>query len=292
MQIDLHMHSTYSDGSLQPQEILNLAIKNSVQVISLTDHDTILGVKKMLELDLSKIHLIKGIELDSYLKVHKRSLHILGYGFTQDLSEVQKKIQKIRANRGARNLAILEKMQKLGVHINQEELLASIHSQRATSIQEIGRPHFANYLIKKGIVGSFVAAFDEYLSAETGKAFVAREIITPQDIITIIHELGGKAFIAHPNTLNLDKEQFVKLVVELKEAGLDGIEILNASIKTHAYSFFLKQVADKYKLLYSAGSDFHGALKSNVNLGQVKQNGKIKKLTSQDISPWFLKALN
>ena len=287
MQVDLHIHSTYSDGNFEPQDILDLARKKSLKKISLTDHDTVLGLLAMLQLDTSFLDIIRGIELDSYVKEHKKSLHILGYNFIEDLDIVQKKIEHFRNHRKNRNLEIIERMQKIGIEIDEEALLIST-GIKTISMDSVGRPHFAKYLIKKKIVGSIQQAFSEYLSEATGRAFVSRKSIAPGEVIAIIHELGGKAFIAHPNTLDLQKQDFIKLLENLVTAGLDGLEIFNSSMKDYAYSYFLKKQTEKYNLLYSAGSDFHGDLKPFIKLGEVKQNNKIRKLTKEDISPWFL----
>lgn len=288
MQIDLHIHSTYSDGSFNPQEILDLAREKHLKKIALTDHDTVLGLQAMLQLDTSGIDIIRGIELDSYIKEHKKSLHILGYNLMEDLDIVQQKIKKFQTNRANRNLEMIEKLQKLGIKINAEELLASVKEGTAT-MESLGRPHFAKYLVKKKIVGTIRQAFQQYLSEESGSAFVTRKIIDPAEVIELIHQLGGKAFIAHPNTLALEKKSFIALLEKLVNVGLDGLEVFNSSMKDYAYSYFLKQQTQKYNLLYSAGSDFHGDAKIFVKLGEVKQNHKVRKLTSQDISEWFLK---
>jgi predicted metal-dependent phosphoesterase TrpH len=273
---------------MSPQEILTLAKEKSLKKIALTDHDTVLGLEAMLKIKPMELEIIRGMELDSYLKKYKKSLHILAYNFTADLEKVQKKTEHFRENRRQRNFEIIEKMQKIGIPINAEKLLESIHSTENPTMESVGRPHFANYLIQKKIVKDFSQAFRVYLSEETGKAFVGRKVIQPEEAIAIIHELGGKAFIAHPNTLALANEQLAALVAELKKAGLDGLEIFNSSMKDYSYSYFLKNLAKDHHLLHSAGSDFHGATKRGVNLGEVKQNNKVRKLTSEDISPWFL----
>ena len=284
--VDLHIHSNFSDGTMHPKEILKLAREAKLSTIALTDHDTVAGMQEMMKLDLANIEVIQGIELGAYLMKEKRTMHILAYHFDLEIDKVQEKIKILRINRKNRNLEMIEKMQKIGIPITVKEFLDS--TSEATTIDSAGRPHFATYLIKKKIVQDFREAFDLYLSESSGRAFIPQKQYSPQMIIELIHELGAKTFIAHPNTLRLENNKLDLLVKKLKDDGLDGLEVFNSSIKNNSYSYFLKNLTKKYDLLYSAGSDFHGINKKDVYLGKITQNNKTKKLTSEDISPWFL----
>ena len=284
--IDLHIHSNFSDGTMYPKEILKLAREKNLSTIALTDHDTVTGLQELMKLDLTNIELIQGVELSAYLMKEKKTIHILAYHFDLDTRKVQEKIKILRISRRNRNLEMIEKMQKIGISITVEEFLAS--TPESTTMYSAGRPHFAAYLIKKKIVQDFREAFGIYLSESGGRAFIPQKKYSPKMIIELIHELGAKTFIAHPNTLRLENNELDLLVKKLKNYGLDGLEIFNSSIKNYSYSYFLKSLTKKHDLLYSAGSDFHGVNKKNVYLGEVIQNNKTKKLTSEDISPWFL----
>lgn len=283
--IDLHTHSIYSDGFLSPQEILDLAQKKFIKVIALTDHDTVLGLQKMLKLDCRDIKIIRGMELGSCWSEKKKSIHILGYNLTEDLEIVQKKTEGIRKYKADRNLEMMEKIKSFHQDVSMEELLVSVGE--TAQVENITKAHFARYLEKKNIVKNYQQAKDEYFAKNIGKAYVSGKNITSEEAIELIHQFGGKAFIAHPKLLNLENDELDALVKKLKDVGLDGLEIFHYSTKKYADTYFLKNLTQKYNLLYSAGSDFHGNPKRDVHLGQIKQDDGVKKLIMQDVSVWF-----
>ena len=287
MYIDLHCHSIYSDGSYHPREILNMARQANIQILALTDHDTIAGSKEMLKLNLEGIKFIPAVELEAKLPKWKKTAHILGYGLNFD-DQTEKQFEHIRTSRYERNCKIINKLKKLGLKFDLDEFINLSQVKGEEPLKNIGRPHIANYLVQKGYSINFEQAFAEYLSEQTGTAYASRDTITTKECIDFIHKLGGKAFIAHPNTLRLNNEMMNQLVGELKNNDLDGLEIYNSSIKDKHYTSFLKDLTKKYQLLFSGGSDFHGDFGNGVNLGQVCQNNKVKKITEKNVSPWFI----
>ena len=260
----------------------------------MTDHDVISGVISLLKSKYpTNIKIIPGVELETSVPYLNRTVHILGYGMNKDLVGLQKKLEILQKHRQGRNIKIIQKLQKLGLKIDTKELCQGIPNSAGKKEEEVlksmGRPHLADYLVKKGYCSNFYQVFADYLSETTGKAYIAKKSLSIKDSIALIHQFGGKAFLAHPNVLQLENAKMDLLIQNLKEVKLDGIEIYNSSIKKYNYSCFLKKLAQKHKLLFSGGSDYHGKFKKDVYLGQIRQDKKIKKITSQDVSSWFIK---
>lgn len=286
MNLDLHVHTNYSDGCFSPSQILKMAKDLNLQILSITDHDTTEGVKKLLKLDFGAIKVIPGIEIEANIINKKKIVHILGYGIKIELDN--KELNKIQNSRLERNHKLFQNLKNLGLNVDLEEFINTSSLSGDNPMQSVGRPHFAKYLIKKSYASDFNDAFNKYLSEQSGKAYVSRDVFDAKRSIKFIQQNGGKAFLAHPNTINIPNNEMDELVKKLKEFNLDGIEIYNGSIKNFSYSQFLKSLTLKNELLFSAGSDFHGYFKKNVFLGQIYQSNKIKKFSSNDISQWFI----
>ena len=252
--LDLHIHSNHSDGYESPQEILTQAKNLGLKIISLTDHDIISGVISILKLDLTGIKIIPGVELESTETELQKTVHILGYGMNKNLAGMQKKLECLQKNRLERNIKVIQKLRDLEIKIDLEELFQGIPNAAGKKEEDVlksmGRPHLADYLIKKGYCTNIYHVFSEYLS-ETGKAYVAKNTLSIKDTIALIHQFGGKAFLAHPNVLGLEDLKMDILIQNLKKDKLDGVEIYNSSIKDYSYSCFLKKLAQKHQLLFS-----------------------------------------
>ncbi len=290
--IDLHIHSNHSDGSDSPQEILTQAEKLNLKIIALTDHDAISGTLAMLKLNPTNIKIIPGIELETTVPQFQRTVHILGYGMNKNLTGFQKKLEVLQMYRWERNVKMIQKLQSLGLSIDIKELCRGIPNSAGKKDDDVlksaGRPHLADYLIQKGYCSNFYQVFAEYLSETTGKAYIPKKSASVEDSIALIHQFGGKAFLAHPNALQLEDSKMDLLIQSLKQTKLDGVEIYNSSIKKYKYSCFLKKLTQKHQLLFSGGSDYHGKFKKNIHLGQICQDKKIKKITTQNVSAWFV----
>lgn len=250
---DLHCHTTCSDGTMTPQEVLHLAKEKGLSGLSFTDHDTldaytdeIHALAKKLEIDL-----FTGVEFST--RYHKVSVHILGYGIekTEKLSAFCEEHKK---RRNSRNQEILEKLQNLSLVVTGEELEAK------KTGEIVGRPHIAQIMVEKGYVKSIQDAFDRYIG-DRKCCFVEGEPFTVQETIDHIHEAGGKAFIAHPHLIQ--RSGVLRFLLGMN---FDGIECYYSLLYNEMEKKWLK-VAREKNWLISGGSDFHGSVKPQVTLG-------------------------
>ncbi len=255
MKLDLHTHSTASDGTLTPQELVYEAARKGLQYLALTDHDTIDGLHTLTDIP-HRFGFINGVEISAEFP---NTLHILGYGFDPDNKQLNDTLRELQEFRLNRNKKMLENMKKLGFDISLEEL------EKEAGGELIGRPHFANLFAKKGFVHSYQEAFDKYL--DKGKPlYMNKKRLQPKKAIELIINAGGIPVIAHPYQTKLDDNKLEKLVAELKDFGLMGIEVFYSK-HTSEQECLYKYLAQKYGLLVTAGSDFHGATKKDIQLG-------------------------
>lgn len=263
--IDLHTHSTCSDGTLSPSEVVKLAKEKGLSAIALTDHDTIDGLNEAIETGRTiGIEVITGIE---FSVAADTEMHLLGLDFDIDCPAIKNILDEMIIQRDIRNYKVIELLAGLGIHITIDDIL-----KEATS-KVTGRSQIAKAMLKKGYVSSIKEAFDRYLSF--GKpAFVERSTLSPEDAIRIIHESHGKAFLAHLNQTGKSDEELYKLLTHLKKCGLDGIEGYYTEY-TEEMNCRFRKMADDIDLLLSGGSDFHGTNKDGYELGTGKGNLKI-----------------
>lgn len=257
--LDLHTHSITSDGQYTPSELVRMAKLKDLQIISLTDHDSVAGMEEAFnKAEEIKLRFIPGIEISCQ---DIEEIHILGYGIdykNHNLVEKCNEFEKSRLKRGAR---ICDFLKYKGIDVDYGE----VKSFAAGSI--VARPHFARYLIKKGIVSNRKEAFDLYLDTEEFKVATNRYKPSCFDAINLIHAAGGKAVIAHPG---LYKMSFVKkedLIKKLSASGLDGIECIYSRHSKNETMQYI-ELSRKYNLKISAGSDFHGPnVKPDIEMG-------------------------
>jgi predicted metal-dependent phosphoesterase TrpH len=266
IRVDMHVHSTASDGTYTPAEIARLAHRNRIAVLALTDHDTVDGITGFIAAcKRYAIRWIAGIELSAAAPV---TTHILGYRM-RDLGTVRRAMEWIVEKRNERNRAMCEKLRGMGVEINLDEI------EREAGGHVIARPHFAGVLLKKGFVSNYREAFDRYL-ARGASAYVPREAYSPEACIALIREAGGLAVLAHPSQTGLSASALDDLLNELKGYGLWGLECISSHC-TGEEAFSYMRVAERHSLFATGGSDFHGARRPGVALGiQV----------SEDFLPW------
>lgn len=247
--IDLHIHSTYSDGSLPPAALVTLAKDVGLEAIALTDHDTMAGTAEALELGLLQgIEVIAGIEISSW---HQSTpMHILGYGLRYDDPLLALRLEKLQEGREVRNAKIIDNLNRLGIEVSLDEL--RVYS----AYGQTGRPHIAELLVGKGVVASREKAFDRYLK-RGAVAYEERFRYEATDAITMIREAGGVAVLAHPASLDPSLQKIPGLLRDLAEVGLEGIEV---HYPTHSRKIItlLQGFAEKIGLLSTGGSDFHG----------------------------------
>ena len=261
--IDLHTHTTASDGSLSPTELVQQAAALGLSALAVTDHDTLGGLAEAqaaarpIGLDL-----VPGVELS--VEDEGGRFHLLGYLFDPDNAPLQTALKTLRASRAARNEQMALKMAELGLPVT----LDDVRAEAGEDADVIARPHFAKALIKKGVVHSAPEAFERYLS--TGKPlYQPKEVLTPRDAIALLHAAGGVAVMAHPGLVPLSTDALAQRIKSLaREAGMDGLEAYYSQHNPAETDRFLS-VARQNNLLVTGGSDFHGTPKPHVPLGIV-----------------------
>jgi predicted metal-dependent phosphoesterase TrpH len=274
--IDMHTHTCYSDGELTPNELLKLAIKNGVGTISITDHDTIQGLINInYESEEAKqINIIPGIELS--VKAKKGTFHILGYGIDINNEYLNNKLKELRSNSLNRVLSMLEQLKKEhGIIFGYDEIVEMINANH-----NLGRPDIAKLCIKNGYVNNIREAFAKYLIEAYRKTAPYNKCMSYQECIELILISGGIPVLAHPYSLEMSDLELFKLVKDMVKHGLKGIEVYHPKNSEEERKIYMKLV-DKFNLLISGGSDYHGKIvKPNVEIGSgINNNICIKKLS-------------
>jgi len=262
LKVDFHVHSTASDGTYTPEEIILLSKKENIEIISITDHDTIDGIKN---LRVNGIKFISGLEISAE---YPSTLHILGYGFNINDEKLNKTLDLLKKYRLERNKMILEKIQRYGFNITMDELIKEANGKH------IGRPHFASLLVKKGYVENLNIAFEKYL--KKGALFYEdKKRLEMDKAIELISNAGGIAVLAHPYQTKLEGKELENLVKKLVGFGLKGIEVYYSKHTPQMIEEYEK-LAEKYGLVKTAGSDFHGKNTPDIKLGIEIEKEKIK----------------
>lgn len=256
--IDLHIHSTCSDGTFTPSELIQKIAEIGLSGFSLTDHDTTQGIPKILASGLpDNTRFIPGIEI-SCDALH-REIHILGYGIDWKNKKLNDTLNTLREKREIRNLEMIERFQKGGYPITLEKL------QHHDPNTVITRAHFARVLVEDGICGSTDQAFSKFLG-EKCKYYIPKPFFSPENCIKIILDAGGIPILAHPFLYKFSNSELKQLIEDLKEKGLMGIEIYHSSHHT-GQIMKLRQWQKEYNLLATGGSDFHGLNKPDIKIG-------------------------
>lgn len=256
--IDLHMHSTASDGTLTPTELVEEAKKSGLKIMALTDHDTVDGIKEArVKAQEKDIEFICGIEFST--EYNEREVHILGYFLDENNPKLLELLSKLKRERVERTEKILKKLEKYKCYITMEDL------QREVKGDLISRAHIANAMMAKGFVYSKAEAFKIYLRTG-GLASEPKKELNALEAVSFIKSIGGIASLAHPKLTGLSDGTLEKLVVLLKEQGLDALEVYYPE-QTHRETETYKKLCDKYNLLYTGGSDFHGMNRPETLLG-------------------------
>ncbi|MDI6774770.1 MAG: PHP domain-containing protein [Verrucomicrobiota bacterium] len=262
--IDLHVHSTFSDGSLTPADLAQAGESAGLTAMALTDHDTVSGVEPFLEACRARaaaggraVRGLAGVEINA--NVSCGALHMLGYGMNPRHPGLTAALERIRRGRLERNMEIAAKLRGLGVAVTLEDASAFAGGE------VVGRPHFALALQAKGYVRSVKEAFDRFLA--NGKpAYADRFRFSAEDSIRVILDAGGVPALAHPFTLTLDREALKRYVGELCDMGLQGIEVYYTEHSPGQTEEYLG-LARVFNLLATGGSDYHGAAAPDIRLG-------------------------
>lgn len=253
MAVDLHIHTTASDGLETPGEVVARAVDKGLRAIAITDHDTVAGVSEGISAG-SKLgmEVIPGIEINTNYRGNE--VHILGYFLDCESPALLEQLGRIRKQRVERIGKIVGELNDLGFNIQMKEVLLTAGDS------VVGRPHIARTLVKKGMVSSTDKVFDKYIG-EGKVAFVPRYGLTPIEAIGLIKKAGGVPVLAHPGLMNCDG-----LIGKLVAAGLQGLEVYHSD-HTAEQSSHYRRIADNYGLVITGGSDYHGAELKHRRIG-------------------------
>ena len=256
--IDLHTHTSASDGTHSPTELVTLAKEHGIEAIAITDHDTIEGLPEAFETgERLGIEVITGMELS--IEYNPVSMHILGLLIDPENESLNKCLTELQYSRSTRNPKIIEKLNDLGMPITMEAV------EKISGGGQVGRPHIAAALLKNGHVNNIQEAFDKYLK-KGAVAYFERHRLSREQAADVIHGAGGLLILAHPGTLGIDGSDLENLLSELKDAGFDGIEVFYNN-HSQVEEDRLMKIADKLEFVISGGTDFHGENKPSIKLG-------------------------
>lgn len=260
--VDFHTHTTCSDGTYTPEELVQLAAQEGIEFLAITDHDEVGGIlRAKQEAKKYKIQVIPGIECSTTFSGGNR--HILGYGINPKSKAIQQYVVRQQARRIEKVQKIIEKLKALGMVVSYEEV------EKYSPAGSIGRPHIAQVMLEKGYVSSVQEAFELYIGK--GKpAYATVAETTPKEVIDVIKAAGGIPVLAHPFQMNLSMEETFQEIERLMKLGLKGIEIIYPE-HTSEQNYRLILFAGNHNLYVTAGSDFHGKNKAN-QLGCCFQN--------------------
>lgn len=267
--IDLHLHSTASDGTLTPFEILRKAHEQDLRAIAITDHDTVEGSKEALRLGIPPpLKFLTGVEISAAPPTSvpcSGSFHLLGYSLRLDDTKLTRTLDLLQRARKNRNPEIIQRLNGLGFVFSMNDVKKEIGDG------QLGRPHIARYMLQKGFVESIDQAFDTYLGR--GKpAYVEKYRIDCEQAIAVIKGAEGIPVLAHPFLLSIKGDSDLeKLVVLLKDMGLQGIEVYYPKHPPEKTDFYVR-LAKKYDLLMTGGTDYHGSLTPDIQMGTGNGN--------------------
>ncbi|MBV1870543.1 MAG: PHP domain-containing protein, partial [Gammaproteobacteria bacterium] len=260
MKYDLHSHTIFSDGEFSPEALINEASKGGVEVLAVTDHDTLDGLPRALKVAQGAgIDLVQGVEIST--RWQKLDIHILGLGVNTQDPSLMAGLALHQSERIARAQQVSAKFEKLGIEGMWEEVSQQVKTHY------VGRPDFARVLIKRGLVKDFQGAFHKYLAA--GKpAYVATEWASVPEAVSWITSAGGVAVVAHPGRYKVTRTKLTKLLSCFKEAGGEGMEVLYSS-QPPSQTKGLAALSKQFGLVASAGSDFHGYTYPGMRFGAL-----------------------
>lgn len=260
--VDLHTHSTASDGQYAPEEVVRQAKERGLEVLALTDHDTLDGVEEAVRAgERLGLKVLRGIEIGA---AEYENLHILGYNVSSEAPKLTELCRKFKAGRDARSFRILNYLHENGFELTLEE----VEALAGGSI--IGRPHFAQAMVRRGYVSSNREAFDRWLDTEEFQEINNRFKVDARTCVEAVKAAGGKVSLAHPYQMKLEDEALTALVGELAGYGLDAIECYYPRHTAAQQTLYLR-LAEKYGLHITGGSDFHGErVKPDIQLAALE----------------------
>ena len=259
MPVDLHTHSTASDGSVDPEDLVSLAVRKGLKALALTDHDTQEGLSAAAKTASREgLELIPGTELS--LNYDKGGMHLVVLWLDLGNGPLQDRLSGLQDGRDERNRRIVERLTDLAMPVTIEE----VHEEAGEG--SVGRPHIAAVMVAKGYVPDIKTAFDEWL-ANDKPAYVGRPRLDPEQAIGLARESGAVPILAHPHTLGINRAaEMAELLDRLVDYGLVGLEAIYPSYYRHEREGY-SDLARRFGLLPSGGSDYHGTYKPGLDLG-------------------------
>ena len=265
--IDMHVHSTFSDGTNSVEALAAAAKRRHLSLLSLTDHDTTAGLPPFkAACEKAGVTSLPGIELSAAAPY---TLHILGFRIDAGDAALNERLAYVRRMRDERNETICANLRKLGFDITVAE------ARELSGGEVVARPHLARLMVQKGFAGSYAEAFSKYIG-DGGSAYVPRVRLTAEECVSLITGAGGLPVLAHPYQTGLEGEELERLLARLRDAGLWGLEAVYSSHSAEQIYSYLA-LAEKFGLYPTAGSDFHGGNSPGIDLGMP---------VSEDFLPW------
>ncbi len=276
--VDLHTHSTASDGTLTPTELVEVCRVEGVTTVALTDHDTIEGVEEAAAAGAARgVTVIAGIELEIEYAA-PGAFHLLGLGLTRRSSELTSFLSGVHIMRQDRNARMVERMRAAGIAVHEDEIAEFAGGD------VLARPHFAQFLVERGIARSIQEAFDRFLG--DGKLFYEpKGASSLEEAAAVVHSAGGVAVVAHPKTLFLSISSLRERLREWKTQGLDGVEAYHSNARLTDCRK-IEALAREEGLMVSAGSDYHGPQRADRRLGRTAEGIAIEHHFANGFSPW------
>lgn len=260
--IDLHTHSTASDGTLSPKELVKFAKDSGLSAIALCDHDTVAGIPEFMEAGKRyDVETIPGVEVSAK---YDTEMHILGLYVDADNQEFQRVLRGLKDSRRVRNETMLRLVQEHGFEITEEDVTGQKQGGR---LENTGRAHIARAMVEKGYVSDVQEAFTKYLK-RGNPCYVERKTYPPKETIELIHRAGGLAVLAHPIFITKDAQKLEELLLWLKEYGLDGVESYYSEYSSE-YRDLCVSLCQRLGLVPTGGSDFHADNKPHIKIGTV-----------------------
>lgn len=274
--IDLHTHTTFSDGSLTPEELILEAKSLGITSLAITDHDTLSGLEEGVKMAQKHgMRLIPGVEIEIYYP-YSGEFHLLGLDLKTFTGVLNDKLEELRAFRTIRNHKIIEKLNRDGINITYSDV------EQLAGGDIVARPHFAQALVNYGIAKDKSDAFENYLNS-SAPYYVKKKTLNLKEAIDLIHKDGGKAIIAHPQSLYLSWSKTREVFSEFKKLGLDGIEAWHGGNNKRDCSKFEK-IASDLRLIVTGGSDYHGVNIEGRSLGYGAGERKIPEIFLQNFN--------